>query len=68
MRKLNSRPGRNKIEAERQVENVQQSIAEMVLQENDKFDERYLCADCVSEKQQIKKNLQNMNDDEIKRN
>lgn len=40
----------------------------MVIDENDRYDNRYLCADCVDEKKQIRKNLQNMSDEEVKRN
>lgn len=40
----------------------------MVIEENDQFDDRALCADCVDEKNQIRKNLQNMSDEEVERN
>lgn len=40
----------------------------MVIEQNDQYDNRYLCKDCLDEKKQIQKNLQNMSDGEVRRN
>jgi hypothetical protein len=66
MRKLNQGKKGNKIDVERYDANA--DLASEIIKQNDQYNDNNLCNDCINEKNQMRRNLKNMNNEEIHRN
>ena len=66
MKKLNQGKKGNKIDVERYDPNA--DLAAEIIQQNDQFNDKNLCSDCVEQKGQLRRNLKNMSNEEIHRN
>ena len=64
MRRLSKGQKGNKVEVERSED----GIGAAIIEQNDRYKDSDLCRDCQDEKKQIRRNIANMQSDEIERN